>query len=112
MIVYGSCSPLPGKRLGDGLGPGGLVVQPQLGPGPGAGAEVEQVVEAGVQEVEQQPPPAQCGHVLGHRLGVEMSTNLSQCLEEAPTTRASLLKVPTSAFTVKNPLRHYAKWAS
>ena len=69
MIVYGSCLPLPGKRLGDGLAPGGLVVQPQLGPGPGAGAEVEQVVEAGVQEVEQQPPPAQCGHVLGHRLG-------------------------------------------
>ena len=79
MNVCGSCPPLPGKRLGDGLGPRGLVVQPQLGPGQGAGAEVEQVVEAGVQEVEQQPPPAQCGHVLGHRLGVEMSTNLSQC---------------------------------
>ena len=80
MIVCASrLIPLPGKRLGDGLGPGGLVVQPQLGPGLGPGAEVEQVVEAGVQEVEQQPPPAQCGHVLGHRLGVEMSTNLSQC---------------------------------
>ena len=102
MIVCGSCSPLPSKRLGDGLGPGGLVVQPQLGLGQGAGAEVEQVVEAGVQEVEQQPPPAQRGHVLGHRLGVQMSTNLPQ----APTlTRAfSLLKVRTSAYTVKNQL--------
>ena len=85
MIVCGSCSPLPSQRLGDGLAPGGLVVQPQLGLGQGAGAEVEQVVEAGVQEVEQQPPPAQRGHVLGHRLGAEMSTNLSQCLEEALT---------------------------
>ena len=85
MIVCGSCQPLPSQRLGDGLGPGGLVVQPQLGLGQGAGAEVEQVVEAGVQEVEQQPPPAQRGHVLGHRLGAEMSTNLSQGLEEALT---------------------------
>ena len=65
MIVCGSCQPLPSKRLGDGLGPGGLVVRGRQG----AGAEVEQIVEAGVQEVEQQPPPAQGGHVLGHRLG-------------------------------------------
>ena len=94
MIVYGSCLPLPGKRLGDGLAPGGLVVQPQLGPGPGAGAEVEQVVEAGVQEVEQQPPPAQRGHVLGHRLGCRDVNKPVTVPGPTPTRAFSLLKVP------------------
>ena len=31
--------------------------------------------------------------------------------EKAPTRAFSWLKVPTSAFTLKTLLRHYAKWA-
>ena len=46
-------------------------------------------------------------------LTVEVSTGLreiTQCLEKAPTGAFSLLQGPTSSFTVKNLLRHYAKW--
>ena len=46
--------------------------------------------------------------VLHPRVLVE--SNVSLCPEKAPIIRAfSLLKVPTIAFTIKNPYRHYAK---
>ena len=35
---------------------------------------------------------------------------MSQCLEKAPK-RAHLVGIVSSAFTIKNLLRHYAKWA-
>ena len=34
---------------------------------------------------------------------------MSQCLEKAPK-RAHLVGIVSSAFTIKNLLRHYAKW--
>ena len=44
---------------------------------------------------------------------IELPTNIrevSQCLEKAPTRALSLLKLPNSAFIIKNVLRHHAKW--
>ena len=46
------------------------------------------------------------------RYSLELSTNIrevSQCPETAPTEALSLFKAPSSAFTIKNLLRHYAK---
>ena len=45
---------------------------------------------------------------------LELPTNLHdfvQLPEKAPTRALSLLKVPTSAFTIKNLLTHYARRA-
>ena len=43
---------------------------------------------------------------------VELETNLrfSQSTDNVPTRVSSWLKVPTSVFTFKTLLRHYAKW--
>ena len=45
------------------------------------------------------------------QLWLEVSRNLrevSKCLKKVPDGALSLLKAPTSAFTIKNLLRHYA----
>ena len=39
------------------------------------------------------------------------STTGCTITEKAPTRASSWLKAPTSAFTFKTLLRHYAKWA-
>ena len=48
----------------------------------------------------------------GHTFtAINVTREVSQCPEKAPSRALSLLKAPISAFTFKNLLRHYSKQA-